>query len=507
MIKLLKKHLSFLIPEAGPHNYHFFFLFFLLALLTFHHAWVPGMFMDGAIYATLGQHAATLGHWLVPKLNDGAHARFAEHPPFYFIYIGLLFKIFGNSWTTARLAVLILNTALISVLWLELKKYTTRRQAYLSVLILLLCYPFIRRSRSPMLEIPLTLFALLSLISYFKAFLHNRFKDYFLAGLFWGCALLIKGHAAFFIALTIFFHLLITKNIKKLYNFRLWFALFFGFAIFGLWPLALKLSNNFDIFERWFGAQFLGTVVNARGKKELDILLYFSILAKDCLPWFILSLIGSWQLFKNEKKDHIGFLFLAWFWALLLPFSFIKWKYSHYILPAYLPMAALAAYSFNHFKEKVSLYFAHTIKVLGILAALVFLCLPVGIKSERDKELFEVVQLTKYLKAPPQAWAEVSDNMEYYWSFLPPLSFVTDAGVYHFSLAQVEDYLKGQPLADQENWIFYMNTSDVQKLKEKFPQDFEQKMAILITIPHQERTVVIEKKLLPENAYFGVMKK
>lgn len=507
MRKLLKKHFSFIIPENGPHNYQFFFLFALLALLTFQHAWVPGMFMDGAIYATLGQHAARFGHWLVPQLNEGAHTRFAEHPPLYFIYIGSIFKIFGNSWTSARLAVFILNTLLITVLWLELKKYTTRRQAYLSVLILLLSYPFIKRSRSPMLEIPLMLFALLSLMSYFKAFLHNRIKDYFLAGFFWGCALLIKGHAAFFIALAIFFHLIITKELKKLLTFRLWFALILGFAIFSLWPIALKLTNNFDIFQKWFEAQFFGTVVNSRGKKELDIFLYFFIIAKDCLPWLILSFFGSWLLFRKEKKDHICFLFFAWFWALLLPFSFIKWKYSHYILPAYLPMAALAAYSFNYFKEKFSLYFAHTVKILGIIAILVFLCLPVGIKSERDKELFEIVQLTKYLKSPPQAWGEVSDNLDYYWTFLPPLAFVTDAPIHHFSLKQFESFLQGENLDKKEGWIFYINARDAQRLEEIYSQAFDRKLAYLISIPQQNKVVLIEKSLLSENAHFGVLQK
>jgi hypothetical protein len=170
-------------------------------------------------------------------------------------------------------------------------------------------------------------------------------------------------------------------------------------------------------------------------------------------------------------------------------------------------MAALAGHALTHFKEKIGLYFSHTIKILALIATVVFLCFPVGIKSERDKEIFEILKLTQYLKSPPQAWGEVSANYDYYWTFLPPLSFSTSAPVHHLSVEQVEEYLQGKNLLNLHDWIFYIGIQDANRLKEKFPHEFNEKLVYLTTVPHLEKAVLIDKKLLPENTYFGALKK
>ena len=500
---LVEKITAFFKGNAEVHSLSFIYL--LLIFITFQHAWVPGMFMDGATYAAIGKNAMEMGRWLVPYYNAEAYPRFAEHPPFYFMYLGGIFKIFGVSWTTARLAVLFLNLITVTTLWYTLKGLINRRYAFLTLLILCLSYPFIRKCRYPLLETPLLLFSTLCFLSYYKAFLWNKGKDYFLAGLFWGCALLMKGHAAFFIPAGIGLHLLLTQNFKKFLSFRLWAALFLGFAIFALWPLALHLSGNIDIFHSWFTRQFTGTVVESRGKTQLDFFLYFKIIATQTLPWFALSLWGSFKLFKTEKREHIGFLFIAWFWALLLPYSLLKWKYSHYIHPAYVPMAALAAYAFLTFKESVSLYFSKTIKILAIIAVLVYACLPIGIKAERDKELLEAVELTKYLKTEPNAWGDIEEAYEF-WSFLPPLKFSTHAEVYRLTLADVENFLQGQTLRSKEEaWSFYITEENAKKLEQKYPEVFKEKLSVLVKISKFNTLVLVEKKLLSEEAQFGVI--
>lgn len=483
----------------------FFFVCFLLIFITFQHAWVPGMFMDGTTYAAIGKNAVEMGHWLVPYYNAEAYPRFAEHPPFYFMYLGGVFKIFGVSWTTARLAVLLLNLVTFTALWYALKNFVSRRYAFFSLIILCLCYPFIRKCRYPLLETPLLLFSTLSFLSYYRAFLWNKSRDYFWAGLFWGLALLMKGHAAFFIPAGIGLHLLITQHYKKFLSLRLWGALILGFAIFALWPLALHLTGNLDIFWAWFNRQFTGTVIGARGKAELDFFLYFKILATQTLPCFALSLWATYKLFKEEKREHVGFLFTAWFWALILPYSLLKWKYSHYIHPVYVPMAGLAAYALLGFKEKIAQYFSQTIKVLALLAVLIYACLPIGIKAERDKELLEAVELTKYLKAEPTAWGDVEEAYEF-WSFLPPLKFTTQAEVFRLNLSEVEKFLQGETIRGKEAlWSFYITEENAKKLEQKYPEAFKEKLSLMVKIAKFNTVILVEKKLISDEAHFGVI--
>ena len=169
---LVEKITAFFKGNAEVHSLSFIYL--LLIFITFQHAWVPGMFMDGATYAAIGKNAMEMGRWLVPYYNAEAYPRFAEHPPFYFMYLGGIFKIFGVSWTTARLAVLFLNLITVTTLWYTLKGLINRRYAFLTLLILCLSYPFIRKCRYPLLETPLLLFFFFFFLSYYKAFLCNK---------------------------------------------------------------------------------------------------------------------------------------------------------------------------------------------------------------------------------------------------------------------------------------------------------------------------------------------
>ncbi|GAB4420906.1 MAG: hypothetical protein OHK0056_31570 [Bacteriovoracaceae bacterium] len=140
--------------------------------------------MDGALYSNLAQNAAEGNHWLIPTFNQGALAEFFEHPPFIFMLHGLLMKFFGVSWTTARLLNYLIATILVLAYYINLKKIKDEQFGHLASLILLLTVPFLKKVRFPNMDVALTLFTTLTMMSYFRNALQPSLKGWLKTGVF-----------------------------------------------------------------------------------------------------------------------------------------------------------------------------------------------------------------------------------------------------------------------------------------------------------------------------------
>lgn len=117
----------------------------------------------------------------------------------------------------------------------------------------------------------------------------------------------------------------------------------------------------------------------------------------------------------------------------------------------------------------------------------------------------QTIEFTKQLSSPPTAWGDVEEAYEF-WSFLPPLKFSTNAEVYHLSLKDLENFLQGKTLKKPEQtWVFYIKKDYATKLEQDYPQAFNEKLGYFVSIPKYNTVVLIEKKLLPKEAQFGVI--
>ncbi len=151
-------------------------LFLFSVVLYCQQSWVPGFFHDGYLYAAFGKNAAQAGHWLIPHASDAVYSRFFHHTPTIFIFEGVFFKIFGASYTTARIfsASFSILTLFLIVHWL--RAAGEKRWAYLSG-VFFLCLPsLLKKTRFPSLDPALMYFVFRTVMCFLSSGYHVRLQ-------------------------------------------------------------------------------------------------------------------------------------------------------------------------------------------------------------------------------------------------------------------------------------------------------------------------------------------
>lgn len=480
--------------------YNLKYIFFAALVVFCQHAWVQGFFHDGYLYASFGKNAAELGKWLVPFQSNAQFPRFDQHPPLVFILEGLFFKLFGSGVTSARLFGALWGVLAVVVTSLFLKRQGNSPWAFFTGMIFILMPSFIKKVRYPNMDVPLTFVFLLSFICYYLAFLRgrknqNNILPWILAGTFWGVSLLMKGPPGMVILFGVALHLLLTGEfLREIKKPGVWTGLLTGAAVFSIWPLLLYLDGQYDIFESYISKQVFNTMVDSRGTdREYDLFAYLVHLVKYSPLWMLLAVLGLVQFTRNGNKDPLYLLFLSWFLGILIPFSLMHWKYSHYIIPIYPAFAALAAYPLCRplfvNQQRIS-YIFRNLLLAGTLIVLIF---PLTIESNRDRELTQVANLLEKIPHPPKTWIVVGDVYDY-WAMGPFSSYLYGADPYAKSIVDFEEYLK--EISDQrKDAVILISRKSFLDLKSKNPQKIEERFHPLIYFPKKDMIVLLERFL------------
>ncbi len=234
-------------------------------------------------------------------------------------------------------------------------------------------------------------------------------EKWWACGLFFGLALLTKGPPAFTIPLIISTHLLVHKRLLFL-SIKPWMGLIFGFIIFLQWPLLLYLNDKLYVFINYFKIQFVTSIINGRGVENFDFLQYWKFLVLYAGPLPILGLIGIILNLKKIKSDPLYSLFFISFFMIIFPFSFIKLKYSNYLIPSYPGLAFFSGtflYKFfKNYEEKFLYYFKTLILILSLFQVIY----PVTNKISRDKVLFDFIEMVDSINYQEKNWLIVNDS-------------------------------------------------------------------------------------------------
>lgn len=452
----------------------FLFLLVLGAALYFQHAWVQGFFLDGYLYSAFAKHAAEKGDWLIPHLSQTTYSQFPVHPPFVFSLNGLFFKIFGASYTTARIfSGLFSLICLIGVIRL-VQKYDSEDKAFLSGLIFILIPPLIKKTRFPSLDGPLMLFVFMSLFFYFDAFKKNKKHSWVLTGLFFGLALLTKGPMAGLIPLAIIMHLLFAKKISLLKQVTPWLSLLLGFIIFSIWPLLLLIKGRADVLDLYIESTFFHTMLDGRGVTKFNYFDYLIFLLKQTGPWLLLSFYSLYKLKKGYKNDLLLFSCTTFF-SLLIFLSIPKFKYSNYLLPLYPFYAIVAANALAFFLsdsrvEKIK----KGVLYLFVATSMALLVFPLTVGIRRDKPIFEILKMTKGLEKKPNLWLTIDGAYPFY-SLANLIGFELSGEVVNTSMSWLKGFSNGaQPMEfDTERPVNWGEMEPVVLLRKKDFQEFE----------------------------------
>lgn len=465
-------------------------LLFLATILYLQQAWVPGFFHDGYLYAAFGKHAAELGHWLIPHLNQSTYAEFPDHSPFLFILEGLFFKIFGSNVTQARIFGSLFSLGTIISLYHYTEKESSRKRAFYTTLAFISIYPLIKKTRFPNMDVALMFTMSFALFSYYK-------NEWLKCGVFSGLSLLIKGPMAFLIPLIMLIDILFNKSWKKLSDIKPWLSLLLALVIFSIWPILLFMNGRIDIFQKYLHSTFTHTISGGRGLESYQFHAYFVFLLKQTPHLFLLFLI---MLFK--AKDRLTKFSLTCFIVILLFLTAQKLKYSHYLIILYPFYALSVGQTLISFKEKIDLRITFGVKSLSIILSLVLLIFPLTTKIRRDKPLYKTKEIVESIKIKPNAWAIIGDSYPFF-AAANFFAYYHHSEVYRAKASLLEAWLNEKDLNEhvimdfpQEmnnfKWGFLVRSSEIENWKNKY-NNFNDRLVVIAKFKKDNLSLLLPK--------------
>lgn len=347
---------------------------------------------------------------------------FFEKPPLYFWQECLSFALWGgkiNEWT-ARFPVALLGFLFSIIVYVTSRKRINKRFGVFTSLIIATSLEFIILAKYAILDIVLTFYIGLALVSYFQIFFcqENHKKYYWWAFyLFLGLAVMAKGIPGMAIPLgTVFFTSIIAKRFREIFK---PINILPGILIFSLivlpWHIIMFCKYNPLFFEEYIVKhhlhRFLNTANNEIGRKQ-PFYYYFVVLLWGFIPWiFSVIAVGvekviNWSKhryiekiknFNFENLDNIHkMLALCWVTIIWIMFfySMSSTKLATYILPVYYPLAIVTGLMWQDYvdikkHEKPINLSVMAVGILCIIAGVVAMFTPLYLPAQLNYDIAE----------------------------------------------------------------------------------------------------------------------
>ncbi len=337
----------------------------------------PLMDVDETRYVAMARDMFLSKDFMTLYLNG---EYFFEKPPLYFWQECLSFALFGGKINefTARFPVALLGFAFSFVGYGLARIYVNRRFGVFVSLIIATSLEFVILAKYAILDIVLTFYIGLALVSYFTTFFcaENHKKFFWWAFyLFTGLAVLAKGIPGIAIPFgAVFFASLVSKTFKNIFK---PIYIIPGMLIFLLvvlpWHIAMFKYHDPLFFNEYIVKhhleRFLNTENNPIGRKQ-PFYYYFLVVLWGFIPW-IFSMIAvfvekiiNWSKqhyvektvkFDFDKLDNthkmIALCWVAVIWIMLF-FTSSSTKLATYILPIYFPLSIIVGLMWMDYVDK-----------------------------------------------------------------------------------------------------------------------------------------------------------
>ena len=301
-----------------------------------------------ARYIEIPRQMVNTGDWITPRLNG---VKYFEKPPlFYWVQAAQLTffgpgEFSGRFWTAMSMLAVCLVSSVVAY-----KRYG-RLEGVLSPLILASCILGFVSSRVVLLDVPVSLFLIVSLFSFLFAveYPSGRQRDALLAIMYVSAALatLTKGLIGIVIpAMVIGSWIALTGRWRLLFAVRLLPGSFLFLLIVGPWHyLAAQDTPEFFHFY-FFHEHFSRFLTKVHGRYQSP-LFFAAVLVAGMLPWtvFLFQAIHARlrDAFRFRHNDGSDLYFMLWVSLVLLFFSLSKSQLIPYIFPIFPVLAVLIA--------------------------------------------------------------------------------------------------------------------------------------------------------------------
>lgn len=311
---------------------------------------------------------------------------FWEKPPLFIWLQVLSMKIFGVNEFAARFPNALFGILTLWVIFSFSKKLFKGHVAHWWVLSYLGSITPHLYFKTGLIDPVFNFFIFLSILEFYDALKnhhvsYNPNRNFFLAGLYTGIAILCKGPVALLVGLLVLFSMFFAKRMVWFFNIRhLFFYLLSTLIVCSIWFLPETLKNGPYFLIEFIQYQIGLFSQNIAGHQQ-PFYYHTLVLFFGCFPISIFA-IAAWK--KNEfytyQENVFRLTMLCLFWVVLILFSIVKTKIVHYSSLCWLPLTFLSAYSIESicnsiFKFKVK-YLIITLLV-GFIIAVAAISLPI----------------------------------------------------------------------------------------------------------------------------------
>jgi len=303
---------------------------------------------DEAYYMGTSMNMVNSGNYFIPQYEG--KVRF-QKPILFYLFISLIYKIFGISIFNARLVSLIFGL-LTGFLIFKIASllFNNKKSKFYAVISYFSLYSTFIYSRCAITDMCLTFFIILSIYYFLKLYFTNERKYSLLSMGAMGAGTLIKGYIGFILPLTVilaFCLIMMKKNFLNKFIKLFTFPSIITFLIIGVsWYLYMYIIYGNAYLYYIIGYETVHRIshqlINIKNIHYYSIaflrhLFPFSIL----FPGLFLFKKERDKLLCHENRKEILFLFIWILLILILFIFFIQEHHSRYILSIVVPFSLL----------------------------------------------------------------------------------------------------------------------------------------------------------------------
>jgi 4-amino-4-deoxy-L-arabinose transferase-like glycosyltransferase len=319
----------------------FLLLLTMVAIVLFNLGGRPLSNPDEGRYVEIPREMVESGNYVTPRLNG---LKYFEKPPLFYWLQALHIKLFDINETSMRLWVAILSMLTVAGVYIFTRHFESEKAAFFASSTLLLSGLFYALSRVIILDMPLTCFVTLGLLSFFYAFHHDggrRRIFMYVFSIFMALGILTKGIVILALAgPIIFIWLTYTREWQNLRPFYPISCLVIMAAIAAPWHI-LASHENPDFLHKYFYVEHWLRYTTKMHMRYQPMWYFIPILILGFLPWTF-NFFHK-KHYERESFDPYRLKSFCWIWFLWVLgfFSISNSKLIPYILPAFPAIAIL----------------------------------------------------------------------------------------------------------------------------------------------------------------------
>jgi 4-amino-4-deoxy-L-arabinose transferase-like glycosyltransferase len=378
---------------------HILAVLWLAFAMTCMKKWEPGGNIDTIWYAAVAKNVWRTGDFFHFYISRYYFDQILDHMPLTYWIVGGLFKLFHPTDFVARLYPIFCSFTSYIVLYNIGRIARDKNFGLVAVFMYALTLGASKWNGSLLQDIPLTLCFLACFLCTIKAFLGSS-RSFYGAGFFFAVGILTKGPiiGAFPLALIIF--LVLKRNQGRefaIYKNRHFFGgILFSLALLGLLFLPQLSFDGINVYSA-----FIKYKASYQDKAESfsryfaygEVIFTASFLTLPFFFWSILRLIQRKSATVLQRSTLTFALILSL--CIVVPLSFFRVKFPHYMLSLYPFLALIAAESVDSYLRNTSFNLARFVRTISMLAVCIFVFLPIKITGGRSKETLNLVNLVK----------------------------------------------------------------------------------------------------------------